>query len=296
MKDQKKAYLYALVTVMSWASVASAVKLSLRWTDPVTLVFSASVVAAGLFLALLVVQKKLSLLGSFTAGQWAASVLYGLFNPCLYYLFLFTGYSLLPAQQAMPINSIWPIVLTLLAIPLLGQKVTGRQWLAIAISFFGVLVIGTRGRPWTLAFTNLPGVALLLASCVVWAFYWILNTRDRREPLVVLSANFFCAVPLLTVYMVATKGREVVTGFNWQGCAGGIWLGFFEMGLPFVCWLTALRLTTSTARIANLIFLAPLLSLLVISVAVPGEKIHPATVVGLGCIVGGLFLERTGKR
>jgi drug/metabolite transporter (DMT)-like permease len=63
------------------------------------------------------------------------------------------------------------------------------------------------------------------------------------------------------------------------------------MGLAFVLWLSALRLTASTARVANLIFLSPFLSLLFIHYLV-GEEILPSTLVGLALIMGGLLVQR----
>jgi drug/metabolite transporter (DMT)-like permease len=80
---------------------------------------------------------------------------------------------------------------------------------------------------------------------------------------------------------------------GWQGVLGGAYVGAFEMGFTFVLWLSALKLTTSTARIANLIFLAPFLSLVFIHFVL-GEHVVFATVIGLVLIVGGLLLQSTG--
>jgi len=63
------------------------------------------------------------------------------------------------------------------------------------------------------------------------------------------------------------------------------------MGFTFVLWLTAMKLTTSTARIANLIFLSPLLSLVLIHFVV-GEPVLPSTLAGLALILGGLLLQK----
>ncbi len=64
--------------------------------------------------------------------------------------------------------------------------------------------------------------------------------------------------------------------FNWQGIAGAIYVGLFEMGITFVLWLTALKKATHIARISNLIFISPFLSLLLISFIL-GEPIAPST-------------------
>ena len=69
-----------------------------------------------------------------------------------------------------------------------------------------------------------------------------------------------------------------------------VYVGLFEMGITFVFWLTALRLSTSAARIGNLIYITPFLSLVFLRLVI-GEKIHLATWVGLTMIVGSIILQ-----
>ena len=59
------------------------------------------------------------------------------------------------------------------------------------------------------------------------------------------------------------------------------------MGLAFVLWMNALRLTNNPIRISSLIFLAPPLSLVLIG-TVLGEVIAGSTLLGLGVILCGL--------
>jgi drug/metabolite transporter (DMT)-like permease len=63
------------------------------------------------------------------------------------------------------------------------------------------------------------------------------------------------------------------------------------MGLTFVLWLTALKLSSTTARISNLVFFSPFISLILVSVFV-GENILPATVIGLIIIISGVILQQ----
>jgi len=72
---------------------------------------------------------------------------------------------------------------------------------------------------------------------------------------------------------------------------GAAYVGVFEMGLAFVTWLTALRLAENASRVANLIFLSPVVSLVLIHFVV-GEAIAPSTILGLACILSGLALQR----
>ena len=63
------------------------------------------------------------------------------------------------------------------------------------------------------------------------------------------------------------------------------------MGLAFVLWLRAMRLTSSAARLSTLIFISPFASLVLIRVVLQ-EAILPSTLPGLGLIVGGIVIQQ----
>ena len=292
MTDQRKAYLFALATICLWSTVASACKLSLRFLAPVELLFYATMVSCVVLLAVIVLQGKGRLLLRVSKGDVLFSARLGFLNPFLYYLILFKAYELLPAQQAQPLNYTWAITLTLLSIPLLKQRIGRLQILAICISYLGILVISTKGNILSLHFDSPLGVGLALFSTVLWALYWIYNTKDQREPVIGLLLNFSCALPCITLYMLATVGLRRIEP---MGLLGAVYIGFFEMGISYILWLKAMKLSTNTARIANLIFISPFLSLFFIHFLV-GEEILPSTLIGLICIVVGLILQSRANK
>ncbi|WP_419174846.1 DMT family transporter [Desulfosediminicola sp.] len=291
MTRQGRAYCYALVTVGLWSTIATACKLSLNYIKPAELVFFSSIVSCLVLLMVLIIQKKLPLLATMKWSDWFLSAKLGMLNPLLYYLVLFKAYDLLPAQQAQPLNYTWAITLSILSVPLLGHKLSRGQLLAITISYFGVLVISTNGNLFSFSMESPFGIFLALLSTIFWALYWIGNTRDSRDPVVGLLMNFICAVPMIALYLLVTQGMSIP---DMRGLAGAVYIGVFEMGVAFLLWLTAMKLTENTARIANLIFVSPFLSLIFIYFIL-GEKIMISTLVGLFFIVAGLIIQTRAK-
>jgi drug/metabolite transporter (DMT)-like permease len=292
MKQQSKAYIYALITIALWSTVASASKITLSYLSPVQLLFFSSLVSVFVLFCIIVAQNKLPQLLATKRSDIARSIGYGFLNPFAYYLVLFKAYDVLPAQQAQIINYTWALTLTLFSIPFLKQKVSKRQWYAVLTSYAGVLVIATKGRVLDLHFDNPLGVGFALASTVIWALYWVLNTKDSRDPVIGLFLNFLCAVPMIFL-VIYKNGGLTVAGL--PGLAGAGYIGIFEMGLSFVLWLQAMKLTENTARIANLIFLSPILSLFFIHYLV-GEQIYKSTLVGLVLVLAGLGLQAFDKK
>lgn len=72
------------------------------------------------------------------------------------------------------------------------------------------------------------------------------------------------------------------------GLLSGIYIGCFEMGIPFLTFGMALRLTKNPALVNQMCYLSPFLSLFLIAIVL-GEKIAPTTYAGLTLIVGGLL-------
>ncbi|NLC70316.1 MAG: DMT family transporter [Desulfuromonadaceae bacterium] len=288
MTDQKKAYLLALATVLLWSTVAAAFKLSLKYLSPLELLLYSSAVSTLVLGGAVLATGRVGDVHRSSAWEWLRSLTLGFLNPFLYYLILFKAYDLLPAQQAQPINYTWALTLAVLSVPLLGQRIGVGDFAGLILGYLGVLVISTEGNFFNLQFSNPFGVALALASTVVWALYWIYNTKDARHPVVALFQSFLCGTIITLIYFVVTAEFHFPEG---RGIAGALYVGAFEMSFTFVLWLLALRYSENTARVGSLIFLSPPISLFFIYFFV-GETIKVSTLMGLGFILLGLAVQK----
>ena len=292
MQDtDRRAVKLGLGAVMLWSTVATAFSLSLQYLTPLQLVTLATVISWCFFAIRLSAPERRSALRVTSSKARATGLLVGWLNPGLYYLVLFAAYDRLPAQEAMAINYSWGITLALLAAPLLRQRLSAGALLAACISYSGILVIATRGAPLSLDFAQPLGVGLALLSTVLWSLYWVINTRLSLDPEVNLFLNFSGALPLLLALLWWSNTPFPTV---WQGWAGGLYVGLFEMGLAFVLWMGAMKATTSTLRISSLIFLSPPLSLVLIWV-ITGEPVKAYTPIGLVLILFGLYLQRRAE-
>ncbi|MCL1037265.1 DMT family transporter [Shewanella submarina] len=291
MKTSNLAYVYGIGAVLCWSTVATAFKLALAHFTPLQLVLVAVCTSIIALAVILGVQGKLKLL----KGQFRERPLFylqtGLLNPFLYYLVLFEAYSLLPAQQALSLNYTWAILLPLLAVPLLKQKLQGCDILAAITGYVGVLVIATGGNPLSMNFENPQGVALALASTLLWSLYWIINTRDKGDPVVSLMLGFIISLPFILVTVLTT---DKLPGLNLEALAAGVYVGLFEMGITFVLWLMALKKAERAANISTLAFLTPLLSMCLIALVLK-ETITASTIAGMGLILSALVMQKLLK-
>ncbi|MGE5425386.1 MAG: DMT family transporter [Syntrophothermus sp.] len=292
MNNNRKAYIYALMAIACWSTIGSAFKISLRYLDFIHLLLFSSVSALLVLFIIILFQGKSRLLKNLQIKDYVNSAVMGGLNPFLYYLVLLRSYELLPAQEAGTLNYIWPLVLVLLSIPMLRQKISKWSILAIFISFMGIMLISTHGEIMNLKFSNPFGVLLATGSALFWALFWILNIRDHREEVTKLFLNFcFGTLYILITVLILHSMGKLPFSFDFHGLAGSLYLGIFEMGVTFVLWLNALKYATTTAKVSNLIYLSPFISLFLIHIFV-GEKILVSTIAGLAFITAGIILQQ----
>jgi drug/metabolite transporter (DMT)-like permease len=291
--NEKRAIFLALAAVLLWSTVATAFKLTLLQFTPIQMLTIASSVSAFSLLVLCLVQRKMALILPTLMKRPSYFLLLGLINPFAYYLILFKAYALLPASQAQTINYSWAITLTFMAALVLGQHIRRQDYVAALLCYFGVIVIATQGELLALQFTSPLGVGLALLSTLLWASYWILNTKNIADPVVSMLLGFVIALPFCA-------GLAWWEGASWNAIDEFGWLsvtyvGLFEMGITFVLWLSALKLTNNTSRISNLIFISPFISLMLLNQII-GEAIPPTTLIGLLFIITGLIVQQSRSK
>jgi drug/metabolite transporter (DMT)-like permease len=292
MKQQSKAYLYALLSVLFWSTVATAFKLGLQVLSPLYLILTSTAVSLLIFFIVILFQGKTKELFSVSFAGMGKSALLGLLNPFGYYLILFQAYSLLPAQVAQPLNMIWPITLALLSAPLLKQKITVRNIAAIFISFAGVVFISSQGSLSGMANTNPTGALLAVGSSIIWSLFWILSVLDKRDEIFKLFWNFVFGLVYLLMAAVLFTDFSLP---NLKGLPAAVYIGLFELGITYILWMKAMQLSENNAKMGNLIFLSPFLSLVFIHFIL-GETIYFTTFVGLVFIISGIWVQQQKEK
>lgn len=102
---------------------------------------------------------------------------------------------------------------------------------------------------------------------------YLLTKRDKTAK---LFLNFLFGSVFISIAILSFS-KIVIPPIN--GLLSLINVGLFEMGITFLFWLKALKLSKTTARVSNLIFIHRIV----------GEKILFSTIVGLILIVTGII-------
>lgn len=289
MKTENKAIVYASLAVLSWSTVATAFKVALTYLSHFEMLLVACLTSLLIFTLLITFQRKWRLVASLTNRQWAYFAGIGLLNPVAYYLVLFKAYDLLPAQVAQPINYAWPIVLLIMLALFAGQPIPKKKYIGMFLSLAGVALISLGGGGTGDMSLSVSGLLLAALSAVLWATYWMVNNlkKEQADGSVVLFVTFLFG----SLYLLAGAffvGADLNT---LPGVLSGMYVGAFEMGIPFIFFGLAMRKTNNPALINQICYLSPFMSLFFISVVL-GEQIVITTYVGLILIVLGIVYNQ----
>ena len=288
MTSNNKSILLASVAVLSWSTVATAFKVALSYLTHFEMLLVASVTSLAIFAIMLTIQRRWSAVKALPRQTWGYFALLGLLNPVAYYLVLFKAYDLLPAQIAQPVNYFWPIFLLFLLAMFAKQRIPTKKYIGMFISLGGLILISSGGGQANHLEISPFGLILGLMSAVLWATYWMVNNRNSHKA----DATIACFMSFLfgSIYLIIGALFVGVNLNTLPGVLSGMYVGAFEMGIPFICFGLAMRLTTNHALINQLCYLSPFLSLFFVS-TILGEQIVFTTYIGLSLIVAGIVFN-----
>ena len=286
MTLRAQSYLNLGLCILLWAPIPVASKKILaELTNLQMLLWSTifSVIALG---ALVISQRKVATLSSYLLRDFMRLSWLGFLGAFLYYILLYGAFARTSAAEGFILAYTWPILISLLAVPFLGERLTPSRFLAVATSFGGGVVIVTRGRLLELSVTSLPGNLLALCGALVFAFFSVQGKRVTHD-LTIAAFIYFLTALICTAAAIGFVGVSPLPSAPVWG-----WLlynGLLVNGISYLFWFKALE-HGDTFIVSNLLYLTPALSLLFVRLLLD-EPIHASVVLGLLLIVGGILLQ-----
>lgn len=273
--------LLIMLAVFLFSSMDTLAKFVLRSYPLAPLIFARYAVHTLLMLVLLAPRMGFDLLRTTRPGVQVMRGLLLVGSTGLFYLAL----RYLPLAEAAAITFVAPVMVTALSGPLLGERVSGRQWAAVTLGFIGVLVIIRPGGGMLTYASVFPFIAALF-----FALYQIMTRKlaGRENPFATL---FFTA-------LVGTLAASLMLPFSWQtpsltqtalmvaiGCLGG--LGHFLL-------IRAVEIASPTA-LAPFIYTQLVWSTLLAFIAF-GEFPDAVSLLGMLVIIGAGLLAVNWRR
>ena len=203
------------------------------------LITTSRVLLVMLTLAPVALPGLLARLRAFAARDWAVLAGLGLFGGGLHNAMQYLGLHYTTATNGTLFFSLSPVTIMVLAGLVLSERVRAMQWVGVAVSFAGVLVIALRGEAEALARLSFnPGDLLCFVSMIFWSAYTIC-LRLQRTPLGPIQLLFMvCAFGLVTLvpWLAWDLANDPRAHFNLNGTLAVLYSAFASVIVAYAGW------------------------------------------------------------
>ncbi len=282
----KKNYIYAFLTVFIWATMAAVVKLLLS-DIPNLQALSVSSALAFVFLLLLNIKNgSIREMKKYSAKDYLIMAGLGFLGLFMYSALYYYGLAQLSSQEACILNYLWPVMLVVFSCIILKEKFTAIKGFAMLCSFIGIIILSA-GSENIARGNSAAGIISCIVAAACYGLFSVLNKKADYNQNIAMMVIWFVAAVCSAALGLVTEEWKPIEGMQWLGM---VWLGVVIDAVAYLMWALALKGVENTAKIANLAYLTPFLSV-IFSAVVLGEKITLRAVIALVFIVGGILLQ-----
>ena len=282
----RKSYLYAGITVLIWSTLATVAKMVLDDIPSFQVLAVSSALAFVFLLAVNIVSGSIKEIKRYRAKEYLMMTGLGFLGLFMYSALYYYGISVLSSQEACILNYLWPMMIVVFACVLLREKLTVRKVIAMLMSFAGIVVLSL-GNGGADSGNKLFGFLACVTAAVCYGLFSVLNKKHTLDQGVTMMWSWLTVAVCSTAAGLIFEKWQPISGTQWAGVA---WLGVAVNAVAYLLWAIALKGARDSAKIANLAYLVPFLSIL-LSAVVLKERITINAVIAIVLIIGGILLQ-----
>ena len=282
----KKSYIYAGLTVLIWSTLATVVKLVLKDIPNFQALAISSAFAFVFLLILNIINGSIKEMKHYRIKDCLSMVGLGFLGLFMYSALYYYGIAELGSQEACILNYLWPMMIVIFACIILKERITVKKIIAMLMSFAGIVVL-TLGSGGVSSGNRLFGIIACVTAAVCYGLFSVLNKKHSLNQNVTMMWIWFTTAVCSLVLSLIFENWQPIAGVQWLGIA---WLGIVVNAVAYLLWAIALKGASDSAKIANLAYLVPFISI-IISWLVLKEQITINAVLALVLIIGGILIQ-----
>lgn len=263
-----------------WAALGLLSRLA-AGLPPLQLTAMAFAVGGGLSLLLVAARGRLGAL-----RQRPLAWLHGVGGLFGYHALYFAALALAPPVEANLLNYLWPLLIVLLAAPVLGLPLGRQRLLGVALGFAGCVVLVGAGASFPPG--AVPGFLLALAAALTWAGYSVTSRRFSQVPTEAVSG--FCLGAALLAGLAHAVFEVTILPDARQGLAA-LLLGLGPVGAAFFLWDAGMK-RGDPRLLGTLAYAVPVVSTLLLLLAGEGQPNWRVAASALLVTLGGWIAAR----
>ena len=282
-----RALLYVFVAMLTWSSAYAAISYGLAAFTPGEVALAR--LALGLFCFLIWLGLRGLKLPPLAA--WPPLLGLGVVGLAVYHLFLNEAETRIASGTAAIILALSPAVTTAASAAWLGERLSARAVLGLAVALLGVvLVVLTSGQRMSFQ----PKAALVLVSVLCTSIYFV-----AQKP---FSARYGAEAVTTLTFLGGTLGTlpfglglpHALLAAPPSRTAALLWLGLAPTFVGYLTWNMAIH-RASVSKVSSFIYFSTPIALLIGWLWL-SERPGPLTLLGAVIVVAGVVLTNTRPR
>jgi drug/metabolite transporter (DMT)-like permease len=288
MTVQTRGFLAVIGAGVLWGATYPIVKLVLQEVTAIEIAFYRAVYSS-ILLALYLLPTLRAIRP--TRREYAQLLALSVLGVSAFWILMNFAIEFSTATQAALLVALYPLLLALLASPLLGERLQRRVLGAVLLGLFGAYLTITDGRlaaPVSLA--TLAGDLIALVAALAYALYLVFTRRfyatSRLSPAYVTAQLFFLAVPPLLLALLVTGTTFVPWAATPTTAISMVWLGTVPSALGFLLINRGLRAVSAPQAAVALLVFPPVAA--ITAYVLLGETLTFVRALGGVCILAGI--------
>ncbi|QWZ06502.1 DMT family transporter [Nocardioides panacis] len=273
--------LAVVLLVLAWGSTFAAVKVGLDSAPPILFGGLRSILGGAVMVVLALARSGRPALRT----TWPAYAVLTLLNVVLFFSLQTLAILELPSGLAAVLIYLQPVLVGVLAAPLLGESLTGLKIAGLLLGFAGIVVVSAGAFQ---GHTSLVGVGYAVVGALIWALGTIAFKRYADR----VDVWWSVAIPFLVGGVVLSLGGAAVEGthITWSGefVVAFLYASLVGTALSWSLWFGLVG-SGEAGRAASYIFFVPLVSLSIGAVFLH-ETLGLSLLAGAALVVLGVYL------
>jgi drug/metabolite transporter (DMT)-like permease len=219
--------------------------------------------------------------------EWRRLAIAGFLNVTIWQITVGYGVQILSSGHAAALAFTMPLWSSLLGVAVLGERLTPRVALALAMGAAGIVLLSLRGGGFIAA--DLPGIVLLFAAAIGWAIgtHYLKGKRFTLPTIAVTAWQLLLgSVPIVLVW-------PLLEPVDWPRASAQAWwsagyITFVSVVIGYIAWFRLAEILP--VHIASLATLAVPCVAMLTGAVVLSESLGMHELLALALIVGALGL------